>query len=269
MSRETAGSEFSLDRLSRELKIDGWLRQSAFALLLLAIAVTAVVPTSSWRVGVLAFLLLAGWVVMALVNARVAHALHHLSEQVDSDPLAAEQAIGRQLRQRSLQSGLRLMLYHRLAAVRLRQRRYREAADICFGVLVHDGRGVREVRGQILLMMLEARLELGDLFGAFAALMELDQRSLTLQETLHRLRLQTRYELMAGHAAAAARRWREKAELAELLPADMSGQVHAMLARAVERAYPAQTRGRDWLQRRAELLASPDTLATLRARKLA
>ena len=85
-------------------------------------------------------------------------------------------------------------------------------------------------------------------------------RSLSLQETLQLLALQTRYEVICGHDQHALQDVHRKVELSELMPASQCAAVHATLASAAQRQQHSQLA--NWLRRRAELLAAPAQLSS-------
>jgi hypothetical protein len=205
-------------------------------------------------------MVLVGWFSLNMVSAKVSRQLPMITIMIESDPAAAEAALAQVMQRRPLMRGVRLMLYHRLALMRHRQRRYAESALICQTLLTYRLGAAEQTRCHMLLMLAEARLECGDMLGTFFALSELYRMPLSLIEALQRLALQTRYEVTAGHFAAAIHHWRQKLAMAEIMPAWPCGMMHVMLATAAQRA--GQSELAAWLDKRSRLLidreSSPD-----------
>lgn len=217
--------------------------------------------------GLLVLLAVGAWIGLGVVSARVWQQLPRISVLLDHDPASAEAMIALALRRLALQRSVRLMLYHRLAVLRHRQQRFPEAAAICAAVLAYPmGRGIApggnggmdEAKAHLLLIMVESRLQTRDLAGAYHGLAQLHAMRLGLIESLQKLGLQLRYEVTAGHDAAALADLHRKIELAELMPGPQCGGVHAMLAFAARRA--GQEDVYRWLRARAELLCTPEQL---------
>lgn len=211
-------------------------------------------------------LVFAGWIAVGGINARVGRALPQLTTALEHQPAVGEAALASLMRKRPLSRGVRLMLYHRLALLRHRQERFAESAAICQCILTTPDPGTaRQHRAHLLLILVEARLELHDLPGAFLGLCELSQTRVSLAEALQRLALRTRYELLIGRADAVLYRMREKAALSELMPAPQCGAFHALLAHAADRRGQQQTS--DWLWARVELLCDAAQVQRLRESK--
>lgn len=259
---------FSPAMLQRQLAIDGLLHWGVAVAVIVGITLAMMWEAAGRQtrslVAVLAVAVL--WVAISLINARVVQQLPRLIALVHDDPVEAETTIATALHRRPLQRRVRLMLCHRLAMLRHRQQRFAEAAAICHAVLSHKLRrgimaylgapGLDDVRNHLTLMLVEARLHCHDLNGAYVGLVQLHHSRLNLLEALQRLALQTRYEIAAGHPAAALGRIGNKIKMAELMPAPQCGMVHAMLAVAADTVN--NTRLADWLRRRAELLCTPE-----------
>ncbi|CAN0363210.1 unnamed protein product, partial [Ectocarpus sp. 4 AP-2014] len=144
--------------------------------------------------------------------------------------------------------------------LRHRQRRFDEAAEICYALLCEDLRGpAASVKPHLLLMLAESKLESRDPAGAYHALDALYHTRLSLVEALQRLALQTRYELMIGAHDSALHQGKRKIELAELMPLAQCGAMHAMLAYAAEQS--GQTKIAAWLWERTKLISPPALLA--------
>ena len=255
---------FSPRQLRWQVLADGMLHWTAVLLLLLALwAIIGLAHDQPVLYVLPVVVLLLAWVLVNRVSAGVAHELPRLSAMIVAEPAQGERWLAAAMRRRPLLRWVRLMLYHRLAILRHRQRRYAEAGAICRAVLGYRLGPAEHARPSLLLLLTEAALERRDLMLAFASLRELHHTRLGLTEALQRLALQTRYELAAGLEAMATEGSERKLRLAELMPAAQCGAMHAMLATAAQR-----TR-RDALARslwaRAELLASPRQLEQFRA----
>jgi len=209
-----------------------------------------------------AVVVIGGWIGMSLVSAKVTRDLPQLTAMVDSNPAVAEDALVDLLERKPLLRWLRLLLYHRLAAVRHHQQRHAETVMICRGVLSYPLGPAEPARAHLLLLLTESSLAIGDVYGAYHALTGLAHAKLSLTEALQRLALQTRYESMIGADDAALWALEHKLALAELMPAVQCGSLHALWARSADRA------GRDdlagWLWSRAELLCTPPHLDAMR-----
>jgi len=253
---------FSPEHFLRDLWIDSAMRWAAFVVVILAAGYLILFNLTDSNLGLLTVLLLAlGWIMINSISATLWRSLPEVTELIGRDPAAAEALLAEQLKRRPLVRWVRLMLYHRLAAIRHRQQRFHESAVICQSLLAQPLGPARKQRGPLLLMLLEAQLQCGNLHGAYAALMQLHAQPLSLIESLQRLALQTRYEVLAGHDAAALVGVKQKLMLAELMPADHCGAMHAMLTTSATRAGHQDLA--DWLWRRTNLLCSPDQVEHL------
>lgn len=253
---------FAPRTLESQLRWDAALRGLAVAGVVVVLAAVMVLEPGGSAVALAGMVLVvAGWLAVNVVSAKVSRELPRVAAMIEADPVAAEARLAEHMRRRPLMRWVRLMLYHRLAGLRHRQRRFAESAAICAAVLRHRLGPARQARAHLLLMLTEAALECGDLHAAYGALSELFRTRLTLLEALQRLALQTRYEVMAGHPAAAVQQAQRKAHLAELMPTPQCGALHAMLATAAVQA--KQHDLATWLWGRAQLLCTPEQLEEL------
>ncbi len=253
---------FTSERFHNDLWIDSALRGSAIVLVVLAAGYLIVRDLTSTPAGLVAIMLLAfGWIAINSISATLWRAMPAITAMIGHNPDAAEALLAQQLKRRPLVRWVRLMLYHRLASIRHRQHRFHESADICQALLTQSLGPARNQRNPLLLMLFEARLHTGQLPGAYIALLQLHAQPLTLVESLQRLTLQTRYEVLAGHDHAALAGVRQKLLLAELMPAEHCGAMHAMLTTSATRT--GQHELADWLWRRTKLLCSPAQLKKL------
>lgn len=255
--------EFRPAALGRQLWLDS-LAWWTLPLLMIVVlmAMTQTEDQSLWLMGVGVGVACGAMIVM--MNSRgnaVLRDLPRISVLIEEAPDEAEPALAAALGRRLLPRGLRLLLYHRLSCLRHRQGRYDESALIAQTLLQAGQKLMPAVRANLLLLFIESRLERGGLADAHAALMDMHRMTLPLLESLQRLWLQTRYEVMAGHDAHALTDLRRRIELAELMPATQCGLMHLLLAVAAER------QGRDaqaqWLRQRAELLCTDEQRKSL------
>jgi hypothetical protein len=196
------------------------------------------------------------------VGAAVLRTLPPLTAAIEQNPAAGEPVLAQLVGKRALPRGIRLALMHRWAVLRHRQERYGESAAIAQTLLRLPRLGLAgPPRAHLLLMLVEARLELREPGGAWPGLCELARTPLSLHEALQRLGLQTRYQVMVGQDAAALHQLREKVALAELMPAAPCGAFHALLATAAERL--GRENDRRWLRERVELLCTAEQIEAL------
>lgn len=253
---------FTPERFARELWIDTALRRTIAVAAVLAIVGLALFDQSGSALGfMLVILLVFGWIGVSTISANVWRALPTVTAMIARNPDIAEDALARLMKRRPLMRWVRLLLYHRLAAIRHRQHRFQESAAICRMVLAEPLGPARRQRGSLLLMLAEASLQCRDMHGAYGALYELHREKLGLAERLQRLAIQTRYEVLSGHDRAALGGLRDKLMLAELMPAEHCGAMHAMLTASARRA--GKTELADWLWRRSQLLCGPEQLDRL------
>jgi hypothetical protein len=253
---------FDPQRFYRELQIDGALRWVSGVLIVVAIIAAVGFDQSGSVVGLgLVMGLVFGWVWISSISTGVWRALPGVTASIGPDPSAAEQALAQLVRRRPLMRWVRLMLYLSLASIRHRQYRFAESAAICQAVLSQPLGPARRHRGRLLLMLAEAQIQCGNLWDAYLALSELHRQQLTLVESLQRIAIQTRYEVLAGHDHAALADVRQKLLLCELMPPIHCGAMHAMLTASAQRT--GQHELADWLWRRSELLCGRETLARL------
>lgn len=266
---------FTPERFVRELWIDTALRRTVAVAAVLAIIGLALFEQAGASVNFLAvfgqvvsplaflvvILLVVGWIGVSTISANVWRALPAVTAMIARNPDVAEDGLARLMKRRPLMRWVRLLLYHRLAAIRHRQHRFQESAAICRAVLSEPLGPARRQRGSLLLMLAEASLQCRDMHGAYGALYELHREKLGLAERLQRLAIQTRYEVLNGHDRAALGGLRDKLMLAELMPAEHCGAMHAMLTASARRVGRPELA--DWLWRRSQLLCGPEKLDRL------
>lgn len=253
---------FTPERFATELWIDTALRRMvAVAAVLVIIGLALFDQTGSPLAFLVVMLLVFGWIGISTISANVWRALPSVTAMIGRNPNVAEDGLARLMKRRPLMRWVRLLLYHRLAAIRHRQHRFHESAAICRAVLSEPLGPARTQRGSLLLMLAEASLQCRDMHGAYAALCDLHREKLGLAERLQRLAIQTRYEVLTGHDRWALGGLRDKLLLAELMPAEHCGAMHAMLTASARRA--GKTELADWLWRRSQLLCGREQLDRL------
>ncbi|MCC6239561.1 MAG: tetratricopeptide repeat protein [Phycisphaerales bacterium] len=164
----------------------------------------------------------------------------------------AEQVIDNSLRRFSLYKIAKLTSLHHLAVLRHAQKRYRDAAALCRELLDRRRSLAGELSRQSWIILANSLLELGDLKGAYEALRHLHRGRLSLSDALNLLQIETDYEAQIQAWEHLSRDLSTKAQLAELLPADSSARVQALLALGA-----FKTNKQPWgqfLRQRAELL---------------
>ncbi len=253
---------FSPERFERECLIDLVLRRGMLVLALLALLFLLILDQSNTTLGLmLVILVLFLWMGIGSIGANVWRMLPHVTAMIGQDPAAAEAHLANMLNKYPLMPWLRLLLYHRLAAIRHRQHRFAESAMICQAVLSKPLGPARRQRGSLLLMLAEASMQCHDLYGAYMALSALQGEPLNIAERLQRLAIQTRYEVLGGHDRAALHDIRQKLLMAELMPAEHCGAMHAMLTASAKRAGRRELA--EWLWKRSELLCGREKLDRL------
>jgi hypothetical protein len=112
------------------------------------------------------------------------------------------------------------------------------------------------------LMLADSLMELGDLNGAYQALMSLYSQKISLLEAMNLLVVQLDYESRIGVWASMFQNIQYKVQLAELMPSTSAARTQALLALAAQRLGRADWA--DWLRRRAELLTDINELMVQR-----
>lgn len=252
---------FDPARFERELWIDTAIRWTVGIAVGIGLAYLAIFGFASAEAMIGLVLLVGAWLVIVGVSAKATADLAAITVAIETSGDEAETRLASALRRKPLLRPVRLLLYHRLATLRHRQRRFAESATIARAVLTQPMGKAGSVRPHLLLILAESLMECGDAMGTYLALNELHHTRLSLTEALQRLAVQTRYEVLIGRPDAALHEHAHKAQLAELLPAPQAGALHAMLAAA------ARATGNEslatWFGRRAELMCTPEQLAKL------
>jgi hypothetical protein len=195
----------------------------------------------------------AAWVALTL-GSRRGSALAAGSSTLIAAGLydAAEVQLSQAIRGFSFFRSTKLMGLHHLALLRHTQQRWDESAALARALLGHRLGPLRALEKSARLMLAGACVQLGDLSGAYAAIMQLYTQRLALGEALHLLRTQSLYEAHIGAWSHLMHNAPVKVQLAELMPAGDAAVVQALLALAARKT--GQPQWEQWLCARAGLL---------------
>lgn len=174
----------------------------------------------------------------------------------------AERRIEAALRAFSLFRTVKLLSLHHLALLRHAQRRYHDAATICRALLGERLGPMSGINKQSRLILADALLEVGDLGGAYEAILGLYQHRLTLAEALNLLQIELDYQSRIGAWEQMFSNFASKVQLAELLPAPATARAQALLALAAHKTGHEQWAR--FLRRRVKLLADVNELIRMR-----
>lgn len=284
----TACPIFVPGALQRELAIDSAIRWVLTTIVIVGLIAASVWGSeeSAWQM-LLIFGIIGVWFTVTASATRAAQEIPKITALLDRNLTGAEDLLAHALKRRHMPKAIRLLLYHRLAVLRMRQGRFAEAAVICQAVLAQNPqtptrltadtgssrskpthldmawaphRNTEGLRTSLLLMLAESCLRCQDPAGAYMGLQQLHRQRLRLLDLLQLLMLQTRYEI-ATRQRTALHRVDKKISMAELMPAPQCGAMHGLLATAAERN--DQTNLADWLWRRAQLLCTTEQLDAL------
>lgn len=147
----------------------------------------------------------------------------------------AEARLGRILGRFSFSERGQLMLLQQLAGLLFIRERFHDVVAICRELLRHRLGRARGLGFATRVMLADSLLQLNRVEEAYAAIRPVYDAPLTLAERMKLLPVQLRYELAAGHAAAAAQGLPQKVQVAELLDSQGAALVHALLAEACRR----------------------------------
>jgi hypothetical protein len=174
----------------------------------------------------------------------------------------AEQRIETALRSFSLFKTAKLLSLHHLAVLRHAQKRWQESAALCRAILGQRLGAMQTVSKPSRLILADALLELGDLRGAYEALIGLYSQRLTLGEALNLLLVQLDYLARVGAWDQMLHAVGIKVQMAELMPPPQAARAQALLALAAKKQGRAELF--DWLRTRVELLSDVQHLAAQR-----
>ena len=236
-------------------------RLARFGLLSLGIAGLMLSREKTLPAGIgLLFATGAAWVVLVTRTARNQQDLLRAPAWIENGQLdRADFGLARMLARFSIATRPRLHALRLLAITRNTRGWHADARQLAIAALAY--RTPKGTSDGLHLIVAEAALEAGDLYGAHAALSALIA-PLSMRDSLKLLELQTDYCVRVAAWPHAAHDLPGKVELAELLPAEHAAMVQAMLALAAKRV--GQMAWATWLARRAELLVDAKTLIARR-----
>jgi len=174
----------------------------------------------------------------------------------------AEKEIELGLREFSLARTVKLVGLHHLALLRHAERRYGESAILCRTLLNQRLGTMGNIARPTRLIMADALLETADLTGAYAAITALYQEKLSLIEAVQLQSIQLDYLSQIGAWDAMISGWREKVDMTEIMPTEVSARSQACLALAAKKL--GGTTLSTWLVSRVELLIDPARLVAQR-----
>jgi len=242
-----------VSRFRRDLTL-AWLLRSGMVALVVAWVLLS--DTLHWdvdpMVAIMVFLGL--WIVLVHRSRRatmVATAASNLIAAGQFD--AAEKQLDFALRSFSVLTAAKLIGLHHLARLRHAQHNWREAALLCQALLSQRLGRLQPLSRPSRLMLADSMLRLGDVQGAYTAMVDLYDVRLPLGELLALQLLQLDYLARISAWAAMLHNIAARIQLAELMPPARSARAQALLALAA--AKTGRTDLRDWLVARAARLA--------------
>jgi hypothetical protein len=254
-------AQSAISRFRRDVTLGALLRGALFAAAALCLALSA----SPGHKAIDGTLLLMGvgflWLVLSyqsIKGQRLAAQSPSLIASGEFD--AAEQQIEQALRSFSLFRTAKVISLHHLAVLRHAQKRWQDSAALSRTLLGQRLGALKALSRPSRLLLADALLELGDVGGAYHALVALYDQRLSLGEAMNLLLVQLDYESRIGAWEAMLPKGAtyKRVQLAELMPSASGARAHALLALAAKKL------GRDewstWLRRRAELLGDPQEI---------
>ncbi len=251
--------------LRRQLLVDSVIWWMFTVALMAALGFILVVVDQQESFGMLVCFVLFGaaWILFNLTNARVAQQLPQIVQLIEAGGRETESLIRHVTLRRPLHRAVRLLVYHRMAMLRYRQRRFTEVVVICRSILSYTLGPARQVKAHLLIMMAEAGVECRDWHGVGAALAELHRCRLSLAEALRLLALQTRYQVQFGDDHPALDGIEHKMLMADLMSSEHCGATNALLSIAASRSNRPDLARRLW--QRAQLLCTPQQLEEVKS----
>lgn len=255
-------TEKAIKTLQRDLALSSVMKG---LLLGAAVLITIAGPLSGIAgIPLLVFIMVAGsWFGLNIYNARGSSLAADSPSLIASGQFdEAEQEIERVIRSFWLFRPVKLMSLHHLAVLRHAQRRFGDSVLLSQALLKQRLGGMPGIARTTRLMLADALLELGDLPGAYQALLSLYSQKVTLTEAMNLLVVQLEYESRIGAWASMFQNIQHKVQLAELMPSTAAARAQGMLALAAMRL--GKTDWAQWLGRRVELLCDINELTAHR-----
>jgi hypothetical protein len=252
----------AISRFRRDLTIGAFLRG-----LLLASAIACVLVGPSLGAGYGgAMMLIAIGAVWMLLGYR---SIQGSRLSADSPLLIAtgrfeeaETRIDAALKSFSLFKPAKLISLHHLAMLRHAQRRWQDSAQLCRALQRQRMGTLSGLTKPSTLLLADNLMHLGDLPGVYEALCRLYRQRLNLGEALTMLHIQTEYLAGIGAFEQMLAESGTKAQLAELMPAQVAARTQAFMALAAIKTGRLQLAA--WLRRRVELLCDVSALVAER-----
>lgn len=194
------------------------------------------------------------WVSLSVLSLRQFRAANQAVAYLSSGRLdLAESQFISAVHQFSLYRQSKLTACHNLAVVIHGKGDFEAAANLCDGVVSWRRKPVKPIGWTSRLLLADCRLSLGDPSAARKALapLSMDDPTITLDEQLMLLAIDTRCKVTSGDDAGALADLPRKLKLAELLDSPRAAIVHLLLSAACRRTGEAKWAA--FLQRRAEL----------------
>lgn len=252
IERLTRVPTFSARQFRDQFERDVTVRVGLIVLIALSVVGSVLSEPIAGIASVMTLALLVLWLWVGLRSAYVSQQIPRLTMLLDENPEVMEAELAPHLRRPILQERARVMLYHRLAALRYRQRRFDEASAICWSLLSRSAGGTADTRSSLLLLLADCRRRVGDLAGTWGALRSLYRLKLDLSETLFLVLIQLRYEHTCGYHDRVLHELSEKLAMLDLMPPEIAGPLHRLVAMSAEGLGRSELA--DWLRERAELL---------------
>jgi len=254
-------AQHAIARLRRDLTMG-----TALNIVLAAVVVVCIaLPVRVGGFGATILLTVVGalWLVLSYQSIKGSRLAAGSPQLIASGRLeAAEHQIETALRSFSLFRTGKLLSLHHLALLRHAQGRWEDSAQLSRELLKQRLGSLKHLERQSRLVLAEALLEMGDLKGAYGALVALYQQRLSLSEAMNLLLVQLEYEARVNAWERMFAGVASKAQLAELMPADRAARVQAWLALAARKL--GRQEWATWLRRRAELLTDVGELTKAR-----
>jgi hypothetical protein len=247
-------AETAIKTLRRDLTLSSLLKAALFG-------AAIIVPMTSPGIPFFAFVVVFGvlWTALTFYNARGSSLAADSPSLIASGQFdEAEQEIEKVIRSFWLFRSVKLLGLHHLAVLRHAQRRWRDSVLLSQALLKQRLSTMPAIARTTRLMLADSLLELGDLPGAYQALMSLYSQKVTLTEAMNLLVVQLDYESRVGAWGSMFQNIQYKVQLAELMPATSAARAQAMLAIAAERV--GRSDWADWLRKRVELLTDINEL---------
>jgi len=156
-----------------------------------------------------------------------------------------------------------LMACHNLAVILQKQRQWLAAWQLCELVRRWTSKKHSEIRILSEAVRADCSLAMNNLAAAYESLSALSQMPLSVTERLSILPTEINYYIRVGRSDLVMADLPNKVALANLLPTEQAGIVHAYLALAAHLSN--QTARRNWLWRRATLYCPAEELLAGRA----